>query len=146
MLKRIVALVVCALALGATTAFSQETTGSIVGHVTDTTGAAVKGATVTVTDTDKNIVVRTVTTGDEGEYAVTPLPAGNYSVTIEAPSFTKSVQTNVKVDVGQRRPADATMEAGDISEVVTVEAAPITIELTTPSVSPVGTRTQAPEL
>src|SRR5919107_4578419 len=146
MLKRIVALVVCALALGATTAYSQEITGSIVGHVTDSTGAAVRGATVTITDTDKNVVVRTVTTGDEGEYAVTPLPSGNYSVTVEAPNFKKAVQTGVKVDVGQRRTADAVMEAGNISEVVTVEAAPIAIELTTPSVSTVVTGTQAREL
>src|SRR5919107_3556402 len=146
MLKRIVALVVCAVALGATAASAQETTGSIVGHVTDSTGAAVTGATVTVTDTDKNVVVRTVTTGDEGEYAVTPLPVGNYSVTVEAPNFKKAVQTGVKVDVGQRRTADAVMEAGNISEVVTVEAAPIAIELTTPSVSTVVTGTQAREL
>jgi hypothetical protein len=146
MFKRIVALVVCAVALCATTASAQETTGSIVGHVTDSTGAAVKGATVTVTDTEKNVVARTVTTGDEGEYAVTPLAVGNYSVTVEAPSFKKSVQTGVKVDVGQRRTADAVMEAGDISEVVTVEAAPIAVELTTPSVSTVVTGTQAREL
>jgi hypothetical protein len=146
MFKRIVAIIVCALVLGATTASAQETTGSIVGHVTDSTGAAVKGATVTVTDTDKNVVVRTVTTGDEGEYSVTPLPAGTYTVTVEAPSFKKAVQTGVKVDVGQRRNADAAMEAGDISEVVTVEAAPIAIELTTPSVSTVVTGAQAREL
>ncbi len=146
MLKRIVALVVCAVALGAASASAQETTGSIVGHVTDSTGAAVKGATVTVTDTDKNVVVRTVTTGDEGEYAVTPLPVGNYSVAVEAPNFKKAVQTGVKVDVGQRRTADAVMEAGNISEVVTVEAAPIAIELTTPSVSTVVSGTQAREL
>jgi Carboxypeptidase regulatory-like domain len=146
MLKRIVALVVCAVALGATTAFAQETTGSIVGHVTDSTGAAVRGATVTVTDVDKNVDVRTVTTGDEGEYSVTPLAVGNYNVTVEAPSFKKSVQTGIKVDVGARRNADAVMEAGDISEVVTVEAAPIAIELTTPSVSTVVSGAQAREL
>ncbi|HVF68845.1 MAG TPA: carboxypeptidase regulatory-like domain-containing protein [Pyrinomonadaceae bacterium] len=146
MLKRFVALVVCALALGATTASAQETTGSIVGHVTDTTGAAVTGATVTVTDTDKNVVVRTVTTGDEGEYAVTPLPVGNYSVTVEAPSFKKAVQTAVKVDVGQRRTADAVMEAGNISEVVTVEAAPVAIELTTPTASTLISGAQTREL
>src|ERR1700755_1310490 len=133
MLKRFVAIVVCALALRATTAYSQETTGSIVGHVTDSTGAAVKGATVTVTDTDENVVGRTGTTGDEGEYAVTPLPVGVYSVTTEAPSFKKAVQTGVKVDVGQRRTADAVMEAGDISEGVTVEAAPIASEAQDPS-------------
>ena len=146
MFKRIVALVVCALALGATTAFSQETTGSLNGTVTDSTGAVVKGATVTITDTDKNVVVRTVTTGDSGEYAVTPLPVGNYSVTVEAPSFKKAIQTGVKVDVGQRRTVDAVMEAGNLNEVVTVEAAPVAIELTTPSVSTVISGTQAREL
>src|SRR5919112_1299888 len=146
MLKRIVALVVCAVALGATAASAQETTGSIVGHVTDSTGAAVSGATVTVTDTDKNVVVRTVTTGDEGEYAVTPLPVGNYSVTVEAPGFKKYAQTGVKVDVGGRRTVDALMQAGNIEEVVTVEADPVAVELTTPSVSTVVTGAQAREL
>jgi hypothetical protein len=134
------------LALFATTASAQETTGSINGHVTDSTGAAVKGATVTITDADRNIVVRTVTTGDEGEYSVTPLPSGTYTVTVEAPNFKKAVQTAVKVDVGQRRTSDAVMEAGNISEVVTVEAAPIAIELTTPSVSTVVSGAQAREL
>src|SRR5919199_4286852 len=120
MLKRIAALVACALTLCATTARSQEITGSINGTVKDTTGAVVKGATVTVTDEDKKVVVRTTTTGDEGGYSVTPLAVGNYSVTVEAPSFKKAVLTGIKLDVGQRRTVDATLEAGKIEEVVTV--------------------------
>ena len=55
----VLALVFCA-GLGA--AFAQETTGTLNGTVKDTTGAAVKGATVTITDEEKNVVVRTVTT------------------------------------------------------------------------------------
>ena len=83
MLKRFVALVVCALALGATTAFAQEITGSIVGTVRDANGAAVKGATVNVTDAAKKTVVRTVTTNDDGrtdEPLLSELEAATYEL------------------------------------------------------------------
>src|SRR5687768_16303675 len=60
-------------------ALAQEVTANLNGNVKDTTGALVKGATVTVTDTDKKVVVRTLTTGDEGEWAAPNLLAGNYS-------------------------------------------------------------------
>ncbi|HJQ34036.1 MAG TPA: carboxypeptidase regulatory-like domain-containing protein [Pyrinomonadaceae bacterium] len=146
MFKRFLAAVACALALASASVSAQETTGAVNGTVTDNTGAVVKGATVTVTDEGKKVDVRTVTTGDEGEYTVTPLPAGSYKVSVEAPGFKKYVQTGVKVDVGQRRTVDALMQAGDISEVVTVEAAPIAVELTTPSVSTVINGAQAREL
>jgi outer membrane receptor protein involved in Fe transport len=146
MLKRIIALVACALTLCATTAMSQETTGSINGTVKDATGAVVKGATVTVTDEDKKLVVRTTTTGDDGTYTATPLLSGNYSVTVEAPNFKKAVQTDVKLDVGQRRTVDVTLEAGNLQEVVTVEAAPLAVELTTPAVSTVISGDQVREL
>jgi hypothetical protein len=67
-----------------TAAFAQEITGNIVGTVKDSSGAAVKGAVVTITDEDKNLVVRTVTTGDEGEFSAPQLQAGNYSMTTYA--------------------------------------------------------------
>src|SRR5437879_13351788 len=54
-------------------AAAQEITGSIVGTVKDSNGAAVAGATVTVTDTEKKIVVRTVQTNSDGEYTVRDL-------------------------------------------------------------------------
>src|SRR5437016_4477167 len=57
-----------------TQAFGQEITGSIVGIVKDSNGAAVSGATVTIKDTDKNIVVRTLTTNSDGEYSAPLLP------------------------------------------------------------------------
>ncbi|MDT7779161.1 MAG: hypothetical protein QOC99_1673, partial [Acidobacteriota bacterium] len=139
----VLALVLCT---GMSVAFAQETTGSINGTVKDSTGAVVKGATVTITDESKKVVVRTVTTGDEGEYSVPTLPVGTYTVTVEAPSFKKSVQTGVKLDVNQRRTLDAALEAGNIAEVVTVQADPVAIELTTPSVSTVITGDQAREL
>jgi uncharacterized surface anchored protein len=53
------------------------TTGSISGNVTDSTGALIKGATIKLVNTDRNAVVRTVTTNDHGYYTATSLPLGH---------------------------------------------------------------------
>jgi hypothetical protein len=136
-----------ALLLGlSAVAFAQEITGNIVGTVKDTSGAAVKGATVIITDEDKNLVVRTIVTGDDGEFSAPQLQAGNYTMTIEAPGFKKSLQTDVKLDVNQRRAVDVTLEAGNIAEVVTVAADQVAVELTTPSASTIINGDQVREL
>src|SRR6266700_4265687 len=77
-------------------AVAQEITGSIVGTVKDSNGAAVAGATVTVTDTEKKIVVRTVQTNSDGEYAVRDLPVTTYDLAIEAPNFKKHIESKVQ--------------------------------------------------
>ncbi|PYT06749.1 MAG: hypothetical protein DMF60_08675, partial [Acidobacteria bacterium] len=82
------------LALGAMPAAAQDITGSIVGIVKDANAAIVAGATVTIRNTDKSIVARTVTTNDEGSYSAPFLPAGHYSVTIEATGFKKFVKND----------------------------------------------------
>ncbi len=127
-------------------AYAQEITGNIVGTVKDSSGAAVKGATVTFTDEDKNLVARTTVSGDEGEFSAPQLQSGNYSITIEAPGFKKSLQTGIKLDVNQRRVVDVTLEAGNIAEVVTVAADQVAVELTTPSASTVINGDQVREL
>jgi len=127
-------------------ASAQEITGNIVGTVKDSSGAAVKGAIVTITDDDKHLVVRTVATGDEGGFSAPQLPSGNYSLTVEAPGFKKSVQTGLKLDVNQRRAVDVSLEAGNIAEVVTVAADPVAVELTTPTASTVINGDQVREL
>ena len=69
-------------------AFGQEITGSIVGTVRDTAGAVVPGATVTITDPSKdNLVVRTLTTNDDGEFFAPNLAISTYNITVEAPNF-----------------------------------------------------------
>src|SRR6478736_6164075 len=128
------------------TALPQEITGNIVGTVKDSSGASVKGATVTITDDDKNLTVRTITTGDEGEFSAPQLPSGNYSLTVEAPGFKKSLQTGLKLDVNQRRAVDVVLEAGNIAEVVTVAADQVSVELTTPTASTVINGDQVREL
>ena len=127
-------------------AFGQEITGTITGTVTDSTGAFVSGATVTATDADKNVVVRTATTGEAGEYTLPLLPAGNYTVSVEAPNFKKSLQTDLKLDVNQRRELNIALEAGNIAEIVTVAADQVAVELSTPTASTVVSGDQVREL
>ena len=118
------ALCLCTQALG------QEVTGTIVGTVKDASGSVVPGATVKITDPSKgDLVVRTLTTNDSGEFSAPNLNSAEYSVTVEAPNFKRSVQTGVKVDVGQRRSVDVTLEAGRIDEVVTVQAEDVRVDL-----------------
>lgn len=111
-------------------ASAQEITGSIVGTVRDSSGAVVPGASVTITDPSKgNLVVRNTVTNDSGEFSAPNLPISIFSVTVEAPNFKKTIQSGIKVDVGQRRSVEVMLEAGRIDEVVTVEADPISVDL-----------------
>ena len=113
---------------------AQEITGSIVGTVRDSNGAAVPNATVKITDPSKgNLLVRTVVTNSDGEYSAPNLPTNTFSVTVEAPNFKKHVSNGVKIDVGQHRQLDVTLEAGKIDETVTVTADTVGVELTSPS-------------
>src|SRR5436190_1028343 len=127
-------------------ALSQETTGSIVGAVKDPNGAVVANATVTVTDSAKKIVVRTVQTNDDGQYTARDLPVTKYDLTVEAKGFKKHVESGVQVDVGHQRTLDIDLQTGDISETVMVEAAPIAVQLTTPAASTIINGDQVREL
>lgn len=108
---------------------AQEITGTLVGSIKDANGAPISGATIKITDSAKNIVVRTITTNESGEFSAPQLPVSIYQVTVEASSFKRFVQTNIKLDVNQRRAVDVTLEPGDVSATVTVEADPIQVDL-----------------
>jgi hypothetical protein len=128
-------------------AIGQELNGSIVGTVKDSAGAVVPGATVTITDPSKdNQVVRTVTTNSDGEFTAANVPVSIYDIAVEAPNFKKSVSTGVKVDVGQRRNIEIALTAGNVSEIVTVEADRVSVELNTPTVGTTINGDQAREL
>ena len=125
---------------------AQEVTGSISGTVRDSSGAVVPGAAVTITDSGKNIVVRNITTNEDGAFSAPNLGSGVYTVTVEAPNFKKSVNTDVKVDVGSRKSVEVTLEAGNITETVTVQAEALTVNLTTPTSSTVISGDQVREI
>jgi hypothetical protein len=101
--------------------FAQTTAGSMVGTVYDPSGGLIAGAQVTLTNMDTGIATRTITNA-AGEYVVTPLPIGRYSVAVEAKGFKTSVRNDVTVNVQDRVRVDASLEVGSMSETVHVEA------------------------
>src|SRR3954469_18190950 len=111
---------------------AQTNLGSIAGTVTDKTGAVVPNATVTATDTDKKIVVRTVKTNSSGDYSIPLLPVGHYTLTIDAAGFQKFNQTNIVLDAADKLTFNAQMQIGSGTEQVTVEANAAQVETQTP--------------
>jgi outer membrane receptor protein involved in Fe transport len=144
--KAISFLVLLGLAVGAIPAAAQEITGSIVGIVKDPHGAVVAGATVTIRNTDKNIVARTINANDEGSYSAPFLPAGHYSVTVEATGFKKFVKTDIDLNVNDRIAVDATLEAGAVSEEIVVTAGAVQIETQTATASGLVSNLEVREL
>jgi len=100
-----------------TALFGQEFTG----HVKDTSGAAVAGATITVHNQLTNVDISTKTTG-AGDYAAPYLKAGLYSVSAEMQGFQKQVRTDITLDADSTEAVDFTLKVGAIAETVTVKA------------------------
>ena len=105
------------VAFFSTALFGQEFTG----HVKDTSGAAVSGATITVHNQLTNIDVTTKTTGS-GDYGAPYLKPGLYSVSAEMQGFQKEVRTEITLEADSTMAVDFTLKVGAISETVTVKA------------------------
>jgi len=93
--------------------------GTILGTVTDTSGAVVSGATVHVKNTGTGLERNTQTSAD-GTYSVPELPLGTYIVTISQPGFQTSVTNSVVVDVATERRVDATLRTGQVEQRIEV--------------------------
>lgn len=106
---------------------AQVTTGDINGTVEDSSGKVVPGATVTATNNATNRA-RTTTTNESGDFNIPGLPPGNYTVTVEASSFSKSVTKDIELNVGNTRTLRIEMKAGQITEVVEVVAQDTLVE------------------
>jgi hypothetical protein len=106
------------IALSALYATAQNS-GEITGTVSDSSGAVVSGATVTVTNTGTN-QARKVTTSAAGNYSVPYLNPGIYDVTAENPGFKLDSRKGVQVEVGATARVDFTMQVGEISQQVEV--------------------------
>src|SRR6476660_7384487 len=89
----------------------QTTTGSIVGTVSDPSGAVISGANITVNNMDTGIAVKAAS-DSTGNYVVTPLSIGRYSVGVEAAGFKKALRTDITVNVQDRVRADIALEVG----------------------------------
>jgi len=118
MARRITAFLV-GLLLVTAGAGAQERFGSLAGTVTDTTKAAVPGATVTATNKETG-AQRVVVSGSDGSYRVPDLDPGRYTVTIELQSFQKVQVDDAIVLLGRTLTVDAELRPGVLTEVVSV--------------------------
>ncbi len=119
--RLVISVVTLILVLGVSAvAFGQEeTAATITGQVTDSTGASVSGATITISN-EATRFERRVQANDEGGYVITPLMPGTYTLTAEQANFKKYVQPGLVLNAKDRRQINIVLEAGNITESVTV--------------------------
>lgn len=125
---------------------AQEITGDIRGVIKDPTGAMITGAKVSVTNTDRNAVLRTIATGADGSYVAPYLPVGHYQVTVEAQGFKKLVVNNIVLNVNDHRIVDAQLQVGGADQIVNVAESPVGVDLETAEAAGLVTGTQVREL
>ncbi|HVJ08921.1 MAG TPA: TonB-dependent receptor [Acidisarcina sp.] len=116
-------LAILALALGGRILSAQSSvSGAISGTVSDSSGAVISGATVTLTNTDRDQVIRTLTTSSTGFYTAGSLPLGTYSVTVASPGFKTEVITGLALHVSDSLTVNRTLKPGEVTEVARVTA------------------------
>ncbi len=114
--------------------------GKILGTVTDSTGAVIPGAQVTVTNTATGVAFKT-RTSSAGDYLAPSLQPGTYSVTATAKGFQKSVTTGFSLSVDQSIRVNLTLQAGEVTSTVTVSAQAVALDTDSEALSQlVGTR------
>ncbi|HEX4284589.1 MAG TPA: carboxypeptidase regulatory-like domain-containing protein [Terracidiphilus sp.] len=103
--------------------FGQAVNGTMVGTVTDTSGAAVANAKITITEKSTALVHQSITNGS-GNYTLPDLPPGNYAVTVESTGFKKATQQNLSLLSNSTLRIDVSLEPGNVSETILVTTAP----------------------
>src|SRR5437016_7460991 len=112
-------MVLAFVVLAATSLIAQTFRGTILGTVTDPSGAVVAGAKVTAKNVNTGLE-RTTQTSADGSYSIPELPIGTYTVTVSQNGFQTSVTTGVVVNVATERRVDAMLKAGQVATTVEV--------------------------
>jgi len=129
------------LVLFAASAAAQDTTGTILGTITDASGAVLPGVTISVKNVDTS-QARTIVSDSAGRYRVPLLQPGRYEVTVQLSGFQTMVRSGITVTVGQQAVVDARLSLGNVSESITVEGAAPLVETTNGTISNVVTEQQ----
>ena len=140
--KRSLSFLVFILFVG-TLAFGQEAT--IVGTITDPSGAAVPNASVTLTNAETG-ASRTLNTSSDGQYVAPDLHIGHYTARASASGFKVAEQKNITLTVGDRLRLDFKLQVGSAQEQVTVEANAVAVQTDSGEVSNLITGTQVTQL
>ncbi|MFL6463524.1 MAG: carboxypeptidase regulatory-like domain-containing protein, partial [Bryobacteraceae bacterium] len=115
---------VCALAFFAqVSAFAQAVTGTVLGTVTDASGAVVASAQITLTEVNTGLS-RNSETNASGNYTFPDVPEGKYSVTVAAPGFRREIRQNINVAVNTSTRVDSQLQPGELNQQIEVTAAP----------------------
>src|SRR4051812_30686720 len=133
------------IALSITTASAQSFKATVVGQVTDSNGAAVPSASVTITEKETGRT-QTVTTNEDGNFTITQLPPGRYDLAVEAQNFKKLLQSDLVLQTDQTQRVNLVLEVGNVNEQVTVVAEAPVINTDTSDKSEVITTRQVQEL
>ncbi len=144
-MRQVAIILGCALWLLPGTCSGQAVYGSIAGTVTDSSGAAVPNAKVTIRDVAKGVSY-TTTTNEAGNYSQIHLIVGVYEVRVEAAGFDSFVQQNVNVDVDATAPVNAQLHPGKVGETVTVTGEAALLKTERSDVSDTMTQKAAMEL
>src|SRR5258707_14340810 len=134
-------LAIIALVLGVGTSArldAQVVGGTLSGSVTDQTGGAVPNASVAIKDNATG-EIRDVTTTSDGLYTAPNLTPGVYTVTLTAPGFQRTVQSNVTMTVGGAQTLNLTMRIGQETETIQVTADAPTVNLSNAEIGGVTT-------
>ncbi|MFN9297725.1 MAG: TonB-dependent receptor domain-containing protein [Acidobacteriota bacterium] len=113
-------------------AFAQDTRGKVQGLVSDSSGAIVAGAAVTLTNDETNVQNQTKTS-PTGQYLFDFVTPGNYTVRVELAGFKSFIQKNILVQARGDVTVNATLSIGNTNEQITVESAPVSVEFNTSS-------------
>ena len=126
------------------TAVCQDT-ASIVGTVTDSSGAVIPNAKVTVSNPDKGFT-RDLVSNSAGGYSISAVPIGSYTITAEAQGFEKLVRTGITLQVGQIQRVDLQLTVGQVTQEVSVTGNVVQVQTETAAISDVVTGNQISKL
>src|SRR6266849_3014062 len=114
--------------------YGQVVTGTILGRITDTTGAVLQGAAVQIQNTDTGFS-RTEQTDKEGQYLSRNLPLGAYTITVTQSGFQTHVRQGIVLTVGSEQTVNAELGVGATQERIQVTAEAAAVETTNATVS-----------
>ncbi|MDR3411419.1 MAG: carboxypeptidase-like regulatory domain-containing protein, partial [Formivibrio sp.] len=121
------------------------TTGTILGTVTDTTGAVISGAPVEITNTSTGVSTKVTSTGT-GDYTATNLIPGQYKVAVQMAGFSKTQVTGIILVVAQDQRVNLQLKAGAVSETIEVSASAVALDTDSSSISQIVTEHQMSQL
>ena len=128
------------------TVFGQtRDTAAIFGGISDTQGASIPGASVTLTSSGTG-QVRKVQANESGQYLVPSLPIGAYALVVEQPAFKRYERTGILLQANENVKVDVALEVGDIKTTVSVDAAASQVEVRSSTIKETVDRARVVEL